>query len=141
MWLWILELIIKNLLSAQTNKFANQNDAEDNALKFKLFKINKFVAKSARTKEHVQERAVFVIDNSIFSIFDIINLTKTHTTHSGVCRSEVNHLYGNFVLLLDVFFIKSAGNWQNTLTSKKEIIIKNKNPQTVWKSSAAIDGN
>lgn len=92
MWLWILELIIKNLLSAQTNKFANQNDAEDNALKFKFFKINKFVAKSARTKEHVQERAVFVIDNSIFSIFDIINLTKTHTTHSGVCRSEVNHL-------------------------------------------------
>lgn len=50
-------------------------------------------------------------------------------------------MYGNFVLLLDVFFIKSAGNWQNTLTSKKEIIIKNKNPQTVWKSSAAIDGN
>lgn len=50
------------------------------------------MAKSARTKEHVQERAVFVIDNSIFSIFDIINLTRTHTTHSGVCRSEVNQL-------------------------------------------------
>lgn len=50
------------------------------------------MAKSARTKEYVQERAVFVIDNSIFSIFDLINLTRTHTTHSGVCRSEVNQL-------------------------------------------------
>lgn len=39
---------------------------KDNALKFKFFKINKFVAKSARTKEYVQERAVFVIDTVYF---------------------------------------------------------------------------